>query len=43
VQTSRWLLGRELERVVAAMEFDATTGIDRLASMILIRRAQGQP
>jgi predicted dehydrogenase len=35
VHTARWMLGREPERVVAAMEIDPKTKIDRLASMIL--------
>ena len=35
VQTARWILNREPERVVAAMEIDPHTRIDRLASMIL--------
>jgi predicted dehydrogenase len=35
VHTARWMFGREPARVVAAMEQDATTRIDRLASMIL--------
>jgi predicted dehydrogenase len=35
VQTARWMLRREPARVFGAIERDAGTGIDRLASMIL--------
>ncbi len=35
VHTARWIFGREPARVVAAMEMDANTRVDRLASMIL--------
>lgn len=35
VHTARWILGREPARVVATMEVDPNTQIDRLASMIL--------
>jgi predicted dehydrogenase len=35
VHTARWIFGREPRRVVAALELDARTRVDRLASMIL--------
>jgi predicted dehydrogenase len=35
VHTARWILGREPARVIAAIETDAKTRVDRLASMIL--------
>jgi len=35
VHTARWLLDREPARVASTIEFDAKTGVDRVASMIL--------
>jgi predicted dehydrogenase len=35
VHTTRWMLDREPSRVVAAMELDPRTGVDRLASLLL--------